>query len=84
MINMNIIATPIILENYKNWVIMRKSAYLNCVRDSRRTELKEREFNPKEIIQKAIETEKILWDFGDWIIVDRRFYDVSKLDQYYL
>ena len=84
MINMNIIATPIILENYKNWVIMRKSAYLNCIRDSRRLEKVERDFNPDEIIKKAIESEKILWDFGDWIIVDRRFYDVSKLDQYYL
>ena len=83
MINMKIIATPIILENYKNWVIMRKSAYLNCVRDSRRWETVERDFNPDEIIKKAIEDEKILWDFGDWIIVDRRFYDVSKLDQYY-
>lgn len=84
MINMRIIATPIILENYKNWVIMRKSAYLNCVKDSMIWETVERDFNPDEIIQKAIEDEKILWDFGDWIIVDRRFYDVSKLDQYYL
>jgi hypothetical protein len=44
----------------------------------------EREFNPDEIIKKAIESEKILWDFWDWIIVDRKFYDVSKLNQYYL
>jgi hypothetical protein len=39
---------------------MRKSAYLNCVRDSRRLEKVEREFNPDEIIKKAIESEKIL------------------------
>lgn len=81
---MKIIATPIILENYKNWVIMRKSAFLNCCKDSRKWELVEREFNPDEIIKKFMDDERILWDFWDWIIVDRRFYDISKLDQYYL
>lgn len=81
---MKIIATPIILENYKNWVIMSKSAFLNCCRDNFLEISKDHPFDPNEIIKKHVEQEHIIWDFWQLVIVDRKFYDVSKLKDYYI
>lgn len=71
---MKIIATPIILENYIDGVIMRKSVFLwVCKKNSVdwRT--------PEKCIQKHLEDWTVLGDFWDLIIVDRKFYDISKL-----
>jgi hypothetical protein len=81
---MRIIATPIILENYKNWVIMEKSAFLNCFRDNHWEISKDNPFDVKKIIEKNVENWTIMWDFWNLIIVDRRFYDNSKLKDYYI
>ena len=81
---MKIIATPIILENYKNWVIMSKSAFINCCRDNFWEISKDHPFDPNEIIKKHVEQEHIIWDFWHLVIVDRKFYDVSKLKDYYI
>ena len=81
---MNIIATPIILENYADGVIMRRSAFIDCCRDNFWEISEEHPFKPNEIIKEHIEKGNILWEFRHLIIVDRRFYDVSKLKDYYI
>lgn len=67
-----IIATPIILENYIDWVIMRKKIFLSIFREN--TDWK---ITDDEIIKKN--EKNILGVFWDFIIVDRKFYDISKL-----
>lgn len=79
---MRIIATPIILENYKDWVIMSKQKFLECCRDNHWTVSKDNPFDAKEIIEKFIESWKILGDFDNLVIIDRKYYDISKLKDY--
>lgn len=67
-----LIATPIILENYIDWVIMRKKVFFRIFREN--TEWK---ITDEEIIKKN--EKNILGDFWEFIIIDRKFYDISKL-----
>lgn len=67
-------ATPIILENYIDWVIMRKKVFLwVCEKNSVEG------WTPEKCIEKHLESWTIKWDFWDFVIVDRKFYDISKL-----
>ena len=67
-------ATPIILENYIDWVIMRKSVFLSvCEKNSVEGR------TPKECIDHHFKDWTLLAVFWNFVIVDRKFYDVSKL-----
>lgn len=71
-----IIATPIILENYIDWVIMRKSIFLRVFAEN-----SDWKITAEEILEKN--KDRILWDFGDYLIIDRKFYDISILKWQY-
>ena len=73
---MTIQATPIILENYIDGVIMRKKIFLSVFRENT-----EEKITDQEILEKNKDV--ILWDFWDFLIIDRKFYDVSKLREEY-
>lgn len=62
------------MENFNDWVIMRKSVFLGvCKRNSVEG------WTPEKSIQKHLEGWTLLGDFWDFVIVDRKFYDISKL-----
>ena len=78
---MKIIATPIILDNYENWVILNKAKLIDFLLDQHWPRTPENPYNVRDVLDKRIENEYILLETDRFVIIDRGFYDVSKLDR---
>ena len=78
---MKIIATPIILENYENWVILNKAKLIDFLLDQHWPRTPENPYNVRDVLDSWKENEYILLETERHIILDKGFYDISKLDR---
>lgn len=74
---MRIIATPIILENFEDWVILSKAKVIDNLREHHWEISKENPFEPLKILETLKYNDIIRFENERYIIMDRKYYDIS-------
>lgn len=74
---MRIIATPIILDNYEDWVILSKAKVFENIREHHGEVSKDNPFEPLKILEKLKNMDVIWFENDKFIIMDRKYYDIS-------